>query len=52
MNRTQSEPQPTQKYPKGYDQLSDEYKQMWDDIALNHPWFNSKDKPKLSNSNN
>ena len=42
----QPQQQPTQKYPKGYEQLSDEYKQMWDDIALNHPWFNHKEVKK------
>lgn len=25
--------------PKGYDSLSDEYKQMWDDIINTHPWI-------------
>lgn len=46
MTSPQSEPQPTQKYPKGYNDLSPEYKAMWDDIALNHPWFNHAKKDK------
>ena len=36
---TTQQPQPRQQKPKGYEQLSDYYKQMWDDIVREHPWL-------------
>ena len=36
---TTQQPQPRQRKPRGYDQLSDEFKQMWDEIETGHPWI-------------
>ena len=36
---TPQRPQRPQRKPKGYEQLSEEFKQMWDDIETGHPWI-------------
>ena len=36
---TPQRPQRPQRKPKGYDQLSDYYKRMWEEIVREHPWI-------------